>query len=157
MSNYMDEFRDYIILTGEELRKMDPLKIRMKYSPGKWSKKEILGHLIDSASINHKRFVEAAFKTDLLFDGYDQDDWVSLQNYQETPWDDLIALWLQLNLHIVRVMQSVPVHIRFRETDQHNFHLVAWQPVPQNTPATLDYFMKDYIGHLKHHMDQIFE
>src|SRR5580765_1589333 len=71
---------------------------------GKWSAKEIVGHLIDSASNNHQRFVRAQFTDDLVCAGYDQDSWVASQRYQSAPWDDLLALWVHFNLHLAPVM-----------------------------------------------------
>jgi hypothetical protein len=63
---------------------------RVSPAPGKWSPREIVGHLIDSASNNHQRFVRAQFQDDLVFSGYDQDRWVAVQRYQEAPWSELI-------------------------------------------------------------------
>ena len=62
-------------------------------SPGKWSPKEIIGHLIDSASNNHQRFVRAQLQDDLVFPGYAQDEWVAAQRYQDGPWRELLELW----------------------------------------------------------------
>ncbi|MGH7621314.1 MAG: DinB family protein, partial [Gemmatimonadaceae bacterium] len=73
-------------------------------APGKWSRKEIVGHLIDSASNNHQRFVRAQFTDDLICAPYDQDAWVSTQRYGAAPWRDLIALCAHFNVQIARVM-----------------------------------------------------
>ena len=124
-------------------------------SPGKWSPREIIGHLIDSASNNHQRFVRARFQDDLVFASYDQDAWVAAQQYQSAPWAELVALWRAFNLHLARVMETVPEPLRTREHLRHNLDALAWKPVPAGTPATLDYFMEDYVGHLKHHLRQI--
>ena len=124
-------------------------------APGKWSPREIVGHLIDSASNNHKRFVVARWRDDLVFDGYAQDDWVEAQRYQEGPWSDLVMLWAHFNRHIGRVMTSVPDEVRTRERTAHNLDRIAWRTVRADSPATLDYFMNDYVGHLRHHLKQI--
>jgi len=124
-------------------------------SPGKWSPREIIGHLIDSASNNHQRFVRAQFQDHLTFAGYDQDAWVARQRYQDAPWRDLITLWASYNRHLARVMASVPEPTRTKPFARHNLHELAWQPVAASEPATLDYFMHDYVGHLKHHLRQI--
>src|SRR5205085_10291681 len=71
---------------GDELSARRP-------EPGKWSAKELIGHLIDSAINNHNRFVRAQLKDDLMFEGYEQDDWVRVQHYQDASWRELIALW----------------------------------------------------------------
>jgi hypothetical protein len=124
-------------------------------SPGKWSPREIIGHLIDSASNNHQRFVRAQFQNDLIFPGYAQEDWVRAQGYRDAPWKELLALWRSYNLQLARVMAAVPQEIRMKEHRKHNLHLIAWQTIPEDRPATLDYLMSDYVGHLKNHLRQI--
>jgi len=124
-------------------------------APGKWSPREIIGHLIDSASNNHQRFVRAAWQDDLVFNGYDQDRWVSLQDYQHASWKELVTLWAIFNRHIARVMSAIPTDVRTRVHTKHNLHDVAWRPVAEHEPATLDFFMDDYVGHLEHHLRQV--
>jgi hypothetical protein len=124
-------------------------------APGKWSPREIVGHLIDSASNNHRRFVIARWKDDLIFDGYEQDQWVDAQQYRDAPWPDLVMLWSLFNRHLARVMAAVPEAVRVRPQGRHNLDRVAWRPVSADVPATLDYFMNDYVGHLRHHLKQI--
>ncbi|MDH5234213.1 MAG: DinB family protein [Gemmatimonadota bacterium] len=123
--------------------------------PTAWSPKEIIGHLIDSASNNHQRFVRAAWQDDLVFLGYEQDAWVSRQQYQEAPWAELLDLWLAFNLHISRVMRAVPESVRLRAHDRHNLDDLASRAPGPGQPATLDYFMDDYVFHLKHHLHQL--
>jgi len=125
-------------------------------APGKWSPKEVLGHLIDSASNNHQRFVHAQFRDDLVFPGYRQAEWVEAQRYRDAAWPDLVALWRLYNLHLARVIEAAPAEARQRPRARHNLHEIAWRSVPQSEPATLDYFMRDYVGHLEHHLGQIF-
>jgi hypothetical protein len=123
---------------------------------GKWSAREIIGHLVDSASNNHQRFIRAQFRDDLVFSGYQQDDWVRAGSYQDAPWEDLVALWRTFNLQIARVMEHVPDAIRLREASQHNFDQIGFRPLPAGQPATLDFLMEDYVRHLEHHLRQIF-
>jgi hypothetical protein len=125
-------------------------------APGKWSPREIVGHLIDSASNNHQRFVRAQFTEDLICAGYEQDRWVETQQYQEAPWHELVALWAAFNRHMARVMATAPESVRMKPRQPHNLHQLAWQPIPQDRPATLDYFMRDYVAHLEHHLRQVF-
>ena len=124
-------------------------------APGKWSPREIVGHLIDSASNNHQRFVRAQFQEDLVFPGYAQDDWVAAQHYQDTPWPELVALWAAFNRHLARVMAAVPDDVRLKPRMRHSLHEIAFRAVPETQPATLDYFMRDYVDHLEHHLKQI--
>jgi hypothetical protein len=122
--------------------------------PGKWSRKEVVGHLIDSASNNHQRFVRAQFTSDLVFPGYDQDAWVRVQRYQERPWSELVEQCRVMNLHLAHVMDSIPDEVRMRKRMPHNLHELAWRTVPADRPVTLQYFLEDYVGHLGHHLDQ---
>ncbi len=122
---------------------------------GKWSKQEILGHLIDSASNNHKRFVMAQLKEDLIFDGYEQDEWVSVQKYNELNWIFLVDLWYHFNSLIIHVCKNIPGEELSKPRIKHNLDKIAWQRVPADQPTTLGYFIKDYFGHMEHHIAQI--
>ncbi len=111
------------------LLRIDDVASSSRPAPGKWSPREIIGHLIDSASNNHQRFVRMGGRDDLVIDGYEQDRWVASQRYQEAPWAELVVLWLTYNRHLARVISA--------------------------TPAALDYFMSDYVDHLEHHLAQV--
>jgi hypothetical protein len=124
-------------------------------APGKWSPKQVIGHLIDSASNNHQRFVRANFVDDLIFLGYDQEKWVELGRYAEAPWESLLTLWREFNLQIARVMEATPDEVANAPRTRHNLHQLAWRTVPEDQPATLAYFMSDYVDHLEHHLRQI--
>jgi hypothetical protein len=124
-------------------------------SPDRWSPVEILGHLIDSASHNHHRFVRACLSEHLRFEGYEQDAWVTAQAYQSAGWDEIVTLWRALNLHLAHVMERTPDPCLTRPRPDHNLDLIAWEPAPREEPATLEYLMRDYVGHLKHHLRQI--
>lgn len=142
---------------GARLREMSVEAARRRPRPDKWSPAEIIGHLIDSASNNHRRFVIAQGRADLRFDGYDQDAWVAAQHYRTAPWPALVALWEAFNLHIAHVIECMPVDERTRVRTDHNLDIVAWETVPATEPVTLDYFISDYVAHLKHHLRQIDE
>lgn len=124
-------------------------------APGKWSPRQVLGHLIDSASNNHQRFVRGALQDDLVFPGYAQDGWVELQRYDATAWSELLTLWSAFNRHIARVMSSVPEDVRTRARERHNLDEIATHAPPRPEDATLDYFMSDYVDHFEMHMRQI--
>lgn len=138
-----------------QLTALDANRTAVRPAPGKWSPREIIGHLIDSASNNHQRFVRARFQADLVFPGYEQDDWVAAQRYQDADWVDLLTLWAAFNKHLAHVMASTPADVRLTSHARHNLHERAFRPVPPDQPATLDYFMADYVGHLRHHLRQI--
>jgi hypothetical protein len=124
-------------------------------APGKWSPREILGHLIDSAANNHARFVRAQSSDDLVLPGYAQEEWVRVQGYQDAEWGELVELWAAYNRHLAWVIGRVPAEVANRPRGRHNLHEIAWQPVPADHPATLAYFMADYVDHLEHHLRQI--
>jgi hypothetical protein len=123
-------------------------------APDKWSPREIIGHLVDSASNNHQRFVRAQLQEDLVFPGYAQNEWVALQHYQQAPWDELITLWRTFNLHLVRVMAAVPEEVRLRPRARHSLYEIGFA-IPADRPARLDDLMSDYVVHLIHHLRQI--
>jgi hypothetical protein len=113
-------------------------------TPGHWSKKEILGHLIDSATNNHQRFVRAQLVPRLDFPGYEQASWVRSQAYATEPWPDLVNLWLLLNRHLLHVIRSMP--------EAAFSHEIAIGGKP---PLTLSALIADYLSHLNHHLDQV--
>jgi DinB superfamily len=123
-------------------------------APGKWSPKEVLGHLVDSASNNHQRFVRAHFQEDLVFPGYEQDDWVAVERWQQRPWLETLELWRLFNLHLAHVIESTPAELAQRVHTRHNLHLRAWRSIAESEPATLEWFMEDYVLHLEHHLVQ---
>ena len=129
--------------------------VRYRAAPARWSPAEVIGHLVDSASNNQMRFVRAADQNDLVFAGYAQDEWVSRQQYQAAPWEDLVVLWQLYNRQLARVMTATPVEVRMRLHQRHSLHRVAFRPVPENRSTTLDYFMNDYVDHLEHHLAQV--
>ena len=132
----------------QQLRGLPEETIEARSNPGDWSVKEIVGHLVDSASNNHQRFVRLQVADGLTFPDYSQenDAWVSIQSYQEAPWDDLLSLWLYFNLHLARVIRSV--------NERCIDHI--WV-VDEDTSITLGELMIDYLRHLKDHLKQIKE
>lgn len=155
MQDYVLELLKIVDGATPLLLELDDERSARRPAPGKWSPREIVGHLVDSASNNHQRFLRAQWQDDLIFQGYAQDAWVETQRYQEAPWRELVTLWGHFNRHLARVMAAVPPQVRMRRHVRHNLHEVAWRPVPQSEAATLDYFMRDYVGHLGHHVAQI--
>jgi hypothetical protein len=153
--DYVDDLVTIVATTAERLKRVQDADAAHRPGPGKWSAKEIIGHLIDSAANNHPRFVRAPSQDDLIFPGYDQNQWVSLQQYQKAPWPELLELWASYTFHLAHVMRSVPEAARLRLHTRHNLDEIAWQTVPRSQPISLDYLMSDYVGHLHHHLRQI--
>ena len=155
MSDITREFRRTIEASTPRLLEISESQSEQARAVGKWSPKEILGHLIDSAANNHIRFVKAQFDDDLVFPGYDQERWVSAQRYRAAPWKQLIEFWHQYNSHLAHVVEGIPDEILQKRRTKHNLHQIAWQAVPESEPTTLEYFVRDYIAHMKNHLRQI--
>lgn len=115
-----------------------------KPAPDRWSKKEILGHLIDSATNNIRRFIEAQFKpSPYLIQRYDQDQCVAVNQYQSIPVAELLSLWTALNRHVIAIMER---------QDAQSLDL----PVQiDDSLFTLEWLLTDYVDHLEHHVRQI--
>lgn len=116
-------------------------------APGKWSKKEILGHLIDSAINNLKRFTEIQFLPQPFYIiSYKQDDLVRVNYYQDLPLDHLLDLWKALNKQIVYVVKNIPEEkLDFRVDPQYD----------NGEMKTLGWIICDYVAHMEHHMKQL--
>lgn len=149
--------RETILAGFERLLSVSEKDAQLRPDAGKWSVQEIIGHLIDSAANNHARFVKAQQTDDLIFEGYDQEAWVENQNYTGANWHDLLILWRQYNLHLDFLIRQIPEKVLTKERAKHNLDSIAWKTIPSDQPATLAYFINDYIGHLKHHLGQIEE
>lgn len=113
---------------------------------GKWSIKEILGHLVDSAINNNVRIIRAQQISLLQIPGYDQEFWGKGQAWQFMNWQNLIKLWTIFNEHLVLTIRTIPTEVL-----QHTVK------VNENEPVTLSYLIVDYVIHMKHHLSQINE
>ena len=154
--HFLDDFRETIVSSTARLREIPEEQSRRQSSPDDWSPIEILGHLIDSAANNHQRFVRAQFTDDLVFSGYEQNQWVSSQKYREESWADVIQLWSAYNLHLVHTASVIPENVLTRPRSPHTLDQIAFNLVDKSQPATLEYLIRDYVDHLRHHLDQIF-
>ncbi len=99
MDRFVEDFRETIRVGMERLSQISEEQSTKPLADGKWSRKEVIGHLIDSAANNHARFVRAQLDNNLVFPGYEQEKWVAIQRYNEEPWRQLVALWQHYNLH----------------------------------------------------------
>jgi hypothetical protein len=154
MNALLTRWQHSVTRAATNLRGLSDAEARQRPAPGKWSVKEIVGHLIDSAANNHRRFVEAQFQDTLTFPGYAQDAWVTGQRYQEAAWPSLVALWAGYNDHLVHVVRAIPRAVLEQPRAAHNLDELGWRPVPRTDPATLGYLIEDYVAHLEHHVAQ---
>jgi hypothetical protein len=155
MEDLLSDFGQTIEAASRRLLQISEEQSETPRADGKWSPKQIIGHLIDSASNNHQRFVRAQFSDDLVFPSYQQEEWVRAQHYDQESWEPLVQLWKFYNMHLLHLMSVVPKAELTRLRDKHNLPQTAWQTVAENHPVTLEYFMRDYVEHLKNHLRQI--
>jgi hypothetical protein len=111
---------------------------------GGWSRKQILGHLIDSALNNHQRFVRAAIDGNYQGPTYQQAEWVNIHGYGSMPWPNLLEHWRSQNLLLGEVIRRLPED-----------RLDASCRVGDDDPVTLRFLIEDYLAHLDHHLEQI--
>ncbi len=128
----------------ERLQAFSEAAASEKPAANKWSKKEILGHLIDSASNNHQRFVRMQIDESVTLPKYQQDEWVSTQQWQQREWKDIIELWKIFNQHILHIFACID------ETKLPNTIKLG------NATYTLQFIVDDYVDHMLHHFQQIF-
>ena len=109
--------------------------------PARWSKKEIIGHLIDSAQNNIRRFIAAQYEENPKI-VYNQDKWVELNHWQEFSLADLINLWYLLNKQICSILKNTDTEMAGSQVQTEALHSIEWLAM-------------DYIKHLKHHLNQV--
>jgi len=112
--------------------------------PAKWSAKQELGHLIDSAANNHIRFLNAAIGPEFRGPSYEQESWVRVHRYHELPWEKLVSFWSQYNLLLAHLVEGIPEE-----------RLGAMCHIGAHPPATLRHVIEDYAAHMEHHLDQL--
>jgi DinB superfamily len=111
---------------------------------GGWSRKQVLGHLIDSASNNHQRFVRAALADALEFPAYDTPGSVRVQDVEDAAWPMLVDLWASYNRYLAHVIRHLPAA-----------KLDVVCRIGSNAPVSLRYLAEDYVRHLAHHLEQM--
>ena len=155
--NYHQRLLNIITIAKEQLYKMSSEEFNHKPASDKWSKKEIIGHLIDSAYNNHRRILLATQQDHLVFDGYGQDGWVIKNKYQERKTEEVIELWFLVNQHMAYMIENLPLDILQRTSTNHNFHKICMNLLKEGEVTSLSYLIWDYIFHLEHHLSQIIE
>jgi len=125
-----------------KLRLLTDEESSIKPLPNKWSKKEVIGHLIDSAQNNIRRFIVTQYESNPLII-YRQDEWIAINNYQVWSMEDLVQLWYLLNKQICSILNNTSEEILHRTCQTETSHSIEW-------------LAKDYIKHMKHHLHQAF-
>lgn len=144
MNELSDTLLSVIETAEPKLRAISEPESTKRILPGGWSRKQVIGHLIDSASNNHQRFVRAALQTSLDFPGYDQDGNVRMQAPQQADWALLISLWADYNRYLAHIIARLPAP-----------KLDTLCRIGSDDPVTLSFLTTDYLRHLLHHLRQI--
>jgi hypothetical protein len=125
------------------LEAIEDKQFSFKPSPAKWSKKEVIGHLIDSATNNHQRFVRTQFEDAPLI-AYDQDKWNKFSYHQNMDGKSLIKFWAFYNKQLAAIMKQIPEE-----------NLTRKCLTGENNLVTLEFLINDYVVHLEHHLRQV--
>ena len=146
MEHLVQELNQIIEAYATKFNTIPDAEFSAKPNPDKWSRKEVLGHLIDSAQSNLRRFVCAQYEASPSKIVYDQNYWVIANAYQYAPKEDVIMLWKLINKRIADVLKTMPAKKYIRESDTGKesvqLHSLAW-------------LARDYVKHMKHHINQI--
>lgn len=147
-SHIINGIQEVINIEEEFLKSLDDQTITAHYNKQNRSIRQILGHLIDSASNNHQRIVRLQYNKILTFPDYRQDNdlWITLQDYQHADWNDLIQLWKFYNRHIIHIINTVDI------TQLNNY----WFDF-EGTKVTLQDMIEGYLTHLNLHINEIHE
>jgi hypothetical protein len=131
--------------TSHNLKLISEEEFNKKEFQHKWSKKEVLGHLIDSAHNNIQRFIRGQYEKNPKI-VYDQDLWVSLNNYQNSLNWELVDLWKLLNRQIIQILKSINTN-----------NLKSTCDIGNNIQdiKSIQWLVEDYVEHLKHHLKQL--
>jgi hypothetical protein len=144
MRELSDQLRCLVEAAEPGLRQVPESESMRPALPGGWSRKQVLGHLIDSASNNHQRFVRAMLQPSLDFPGYDQQGNIRVQAVQEADWVLLISLWAAYNRYLAHLIAHIPP--ASRDTPCR---------IGAGEPITLGFLASEYLTHLRHHLRQI--
>ena len=144
MRELSEKLKSVIDAAEPRLRQVDAAQSSKPILPGGWSRKQVMGHLIDSASNNHQRFVRAAQQASLEFPGYDQEGNVRLQAPQEADWALLVSLWATYNRYLAHVIARLPAS-----------KLETVCRIGSGEPVSLSFIATDYVAHMVHHLRQI--
>ena len=144
MQTPAESLRRLLDTVPSELAALSDATAALKPAPEKWSPKEELGHLLDSAANNHQRIVRTLIEDQPAMPGYEQQRWVQVHCYQQRDWRELIDLWAALNRQLLTAVASV--------TDS------GWKrtcTIAGSEPVTLRFVLEDYLAHMSHHLAHI--
>ena len=142
----LSQLEKHILEVPEQFKQLPAESILKKPTPGKWSRQEILGHLIDSAINNLKRFTDTQyFPQPYTVMRYNQDELVIINRYQQLSLEHLLQLWSVLNKQVLNVAKNIPAE-----------KLAYTIITTSGESKTLEWLVIDYVEHMEHHLKQIF-
>ena len=146
MEKVISELSGLVIEYVKKFNAISDSEFSSKPRVNKWSKKEVVGHLIDSAQNNLRRFIVSQYESQPPNIVYDQDFWVKANGYQQMKKEEVIALWRLMNERICDVLRSMPESNYEKESNTGNtevqLHSIQW-------------LAEDYVKHMKHHLNQV--
>ncbi|OEH92409.1 metal-dependent hydrolase [Bacillus solimangrovi] len=147
MQSVIDKLSFWINTVPKEFSYMTELEVSERTNPNKWSKKEIIGHLCDSAMNNLERFIKIQYEEQpFIITPYNQEQWVLLQDYENSSIEEVLNLWCSLNKQIIRVIEKIPSEKRSYLCDIGNKQI-----------RTFEWLIEDYLEHMEHHLNnQVF-
>lgn len=146
MRSIADRLSETVRLAKPPLLSISEARASEKRYAEKWSLKEILGHLVDSAANNHQRIVRMQESRDIGMFTYTQEHWVASQKYHLEPWEAIVDLWFHYNVHLAHIIGEVDPRTLEHVCD-----------MGYASPATLAFVIEDYLRHVQHHLGQIFD
>jgi hypothetical protein len=144
MKELSEKLLSLVEVAEPRLREIGESESLQPILPGGWSRRQVIGHLTDSASNNHQRFVRAVLQTSLDFPGYDQSGNVRVQAVQSADWKLLVALWAAYNRYLAHVIAQLPPS-----------KLDTVCRIGSGEAVTLEFLVTDYVRHLVHHLNQL--
>lgn len=144
MTELAKQFESHLAAIDAALNAVHPNLAAMPWRAGGWTRKQIVGHLCDSAANNRQRFVRASIDGKYTGPGYEQDVWVDAHGYADTDWKTLLRWWQVEHEILKAVVARIPAD-----------RLETSCTVADNAPVTLRFLIEDYIAHQRHHLQQI--
>jgi hypothetical protein len=147
MDDIIKKLHKHIKTIPVKFQELGETAINQKHVPEKWSKKEILGHLVDSAINNLQRIIRVQYDPEVKI-VYHQNEWVKIQNYQNLSTETVLNLWVSLNQQFIHVVESFPAEKQGEQIDTGKTTIEL---------HTAEYIITDYLAHMEHHLNQIFK